>query len=326
MEKFDFVTFGNCTTNQILRFDEIPSLGKTSMANNANGAEVYYGGCSFNVFYAMVKLGLRVKPVLRYSDPRFKDKIYEICREHNLPTQYIQAPKFRSYNTCLLLQDKDQNHATIMYRFGEDAEMGALYDQPMDIEPEHFENVKMVMMVMGNPKNSYRILEQIEAHHLDFAFSYRNDPKLLPKELLAEILPRAKVIFTNKCEERYLSELFGWEHITDLMRIGRASVIVTTLGTEGSVVYSKAADGRVEKVQVPITRCEVEDIDAVGAGDGYIAGFMYGYTHGKSMECCAQYGSTLSSFVLEKCGSTSNLPTLEQLLERNARRPDARND
>lgn len=326
MEQFDFVMFGNCTTNQILRFEEMPEVGKTTMACNTHASECLFGGCAFNVFYAMVKLGIRIRPVMRYSDPRFKDKIYGILEEYHLPSEYIRAPQMRSYNTCLLLQDKNQNHMTIMYRFGEDSHLQSFYDEQIEILPEHFENVKMVMMVMGNPKSSYRIMEQIEKHNLDFAFSYRNDPALLPKELLEVILPKAKIIFTNEVEQQYLSNLFGWKHITDLMDVGKAEVIVTTLGSHGSIVYSRDASGAIQSVKVPITKCEVEDIDAVGAGDGYVAGFMYGYIHGKSMECCAQYGSTLSSFVLEKSGSTTNLPNLEQLLERNSRRPDARND
>ncbi len=326
MEQYDFLMFGNCTTNQILQFDEFPAIGKTTMAKNTHASECFYGGCAFNVFYALVKLGARIRPVMRYSDPRFKDKIYEILAEYNLPSEYIRAPKMRSYNTCLLLQDNQQNHATITYRFGEDSHLSSFYDEEVEILPEHFENVNMVLMVMGNPKSSYKILEQIEAHNLDFAFSYRNDPKLLPKELLEAILPKAKIIFTNETESDYLSELFGWKHITDLMKMGKAEVIVTTLGARGSIVYSRGANGTIEKVEIPITKCEIEDHDTVGAGDGFVAGFMYGYIHGKSLACCAQYGSTLSSFVLEKSGTTTNLPNLQQLLERNSKRPDARNE
>jgi sugar/nucleoside kinase (ribokinase family) len=77
---------------------------------------------------------------------------------------------------------------------------------------------------------------------------------------------------------------------------------------------------------VPVTECEGPCVDTVGAGDGYVAGFMYGYSKGKSLELCAQYGSTVSSFVIEKRGSTTNLPTLVQMLSRNSRRPDARNE
>lgn len=325
-DMFDFSIDGNCTTNQILKFDEFPVIGKTSMALNPNADEILFGGCAFNVFYAMVKLGLRVKPAMRYTDPAFKDKLYEILDEYGLPKDYIYAPKSRSYNRCLLLQDRNQNHATIMYRFGEDSDKVVLYDEPAVVVPGHYDNVKMYMMVMGNPVNTYRILDQLEQHHLEFAFSYRNDPRLLPKELLEAILPKAKIIFTNEVEECYLSSLFGWDHITTLLYTGKAEVIVTTLGKQGSIVYWLDESRKLASVTVPVTECEGPCVDTVGAGDGYVAGFMYGYSKGKSLELCAQYGSTVSSFVIEKRGSTTNLPTLVQMLSRNSRRPDARNE
>lgn len=326
MEKFDFVTVGNCTTNMILRFDDFPAIGKTSTATNPFGDEILYGGCVFNVFYALTKLGCRVKPVLRWSDPDARDRLYEILDEYDLPKDHIIAPKTRSYNRCILLQDRNQNHATIIYRFGEDSDHSSLYDTPIEVDEESFSDSKMMLMVMGNPQYSYRILQILDEMGLDFAFSYKNDPALLPKELCEAILPKAKIIFTNESEAKHLCSLLGLGKMTDYLYSGKAEVVVTTLGCKGSLVQSLDAEGRIRCELVPITHCEHHKVDSVGCGDAFVAGFMYGYSRGKSLGLCAQYGSTLSSFVLEGRGPTSNLPDLEQMLERNSRRSDARSE
>ena len=114
--------------------------------------------------------------------------------------------------------------------------------------------------------------------------------------------------------------------MTDWFNLGKAKVIVTTLGKNGSRIFHKEEDGSVSVIEVPITKTAVGNVSAVGAGDGFVAGFLYGYVNGKSLQLCGQLGSTLSSFVIEKEDSTTNLPTLEQLLERNNGRPDAREE
>lgn len=326
MEKFDFVIFGNCATVQILKFKRMPQIGRTETAVNANADEIFFGGCSFNVFCGLSKLGVRSYPVLTYADIRFQDKIYEICRTYGLPTEAIEGPPSRSYSTCIMLQDEERNHITMMYHFGEDSGQKAVEEYPHTIKPEYFEKAKMALMVMGNPATGYEIIRQVRRTGIPLAFSYRNDPHLLPKELLDEILPETEVLFTNEIEAEYLEQLYGMKKITEWFQTGKAKVIVTTLGKDGCIVYEKEGDGAYKSVRVPITKSNAESIDAVGAGDGFVAGFLYGYIRSKPVDICAQYGNTVSSFVIEKDGSTTNLPTVAQMLERNGKRPDAKEE
>lgn len=326
MEKFDFVIFGNCATIQFLKFEQMPKIGQTETAYNPKADEIFYEGCSFNVFYGLTKLGARTYPVLTYADPRFKDKVYEICDEYSLPTEAIEGPPTRSYSTCLILQDKNHDHITMMYHFGEDSDQQIVEKYPHTVKLEYFDKAKMALMVMGNPAVSFQVMEQVKKKGIPLAFSYRNDPLLLPKELLDEILPEAEIFFTNEIEAEYLQNLYEMKSITEWFKQGKAKVIVTTLGKDGCKVYEKIGTDSYRTITVPITDNGVGAVSTVGAGDGFVSGFMYGYINGKSLETCAQYGSTVSSFVIEKDGSTTNLPTLEQMLERNKKRPDARED
>lgn len=65
---------------------------------------------------------------------------------------------------------------------------------------------------------------------------------------------------------------------------------------------------------MPITSPATQEIRAIGAGDAYVAGFLYGMSQGCDPVTCAQYGSTVSSFIIEDDGSTTNAPTLQQML------------
>lgn len=57
-------------------------------------------------------------------------------------------------------------------------------------------------------------------------------------------------------------------------------------------------------------------VDPTGAGDSFKAGFWYGYLNGKSLNECIEYASTIASFIVEKQGSQTNIPTIDELKHR----------
>ena len=85
---------------------------------------------------------------------------------------------------------------------------------------------------------------------------------------------------------------------------------------EMSYAYSYGIIGYPQTSAMVSTAYVDKDFDGDGAGDGYVCGFLYGLVHGRSVHECALLGGTLSSFVLEKEGSITNLPTEAQLLAR----------
>ena len=63
-----------------------------------------------------------------------------------------------------------------------------------------------------------------------------------------------------------------------------------TRSEKGSVVV--AGDS---KIAVPAIEIE-KLVDTTGAGDLYAAGFLYGYTSGRSLEDCARLGSLAAAW------------------------------
>ena len=111
-----------------------------------------------------------------------------------------------------------------------------------------------------------------------------------------------------------IEKLFGLNMITELFKIGKADIIVTTLGKDGSICYVRE-DGKIRKEEIGI--CQVEQVvDATGSGDAYMAGFVYGYLHGYSPADCCRLGSVLSYFVLQAEGCCTNAPTEQELLQK----------
>lgn len=158
-------------------------------------------------------------------------------------------------------------------------------------------------------------IDAIRASGTPLALSMRKDPNALPHEKLAQLLELSTVIFANETETAFLCEEFGLKEIRDLFQNEKLQILVETLGAEGSRVYYRDG-GQICQTQARAVRPLCAEPETVGAGDGYVCGFLYGLVHGRSVHECALLGGTLSSFVLEKEGSITNLPTEAQLLAR----------
>jgi sugar/nucleoside kinase (ribokinase family) len=321
-KKYDFTVPGSVCTVQVLKVHSMPVIGVSeTVLNQKTADEIYLGGCSYNIWSVLSMLGASTYPVFSYRGDYCDKHMKSDCEKYDAPTDSLFLAKGDINYHCLMFQDDNGDHITISIPYGKDIDKESTFSGAVYTDKQ-FKDSRCVIFALVYDDEA---LELAKKHNLKIVYSYRNDPVLCGGERLWKILKESHIIFTNEVESKFITSHYGLESMTDFFKIANAEIIVTTLGKKGSVTYVKNDDLSVDKIFVPITHSPVGNVDSVGAGDGFVGGFMYGYVKDKSILTCAQYGSTVSSFVIEKEGSTTNLPTLEQMLERNASRPDAKN-
>lgn len=310
MMKQTVVLSGYAGINQIIKVRGLPRVGVTEIVQNTDNTRPYYGGNSVNVAYCLAKLGVGARPIVRGGCDFAATGFEAFLRDGGCICDAVTTVPHDATPICYLVEDEAKNHLTLFYPGSMRGEYAP------ETQPDaYFADACMAVLAVGARQDNINFLAKVKQLGLPLAFGMRADFDAFPKELLGEILHTAKIIFTNEGERALIEELFALESITQLLEQGSAEIIVTTLGAQGSVVYEKCGNGICESV-VAATQCE-EVVDATGAGDAYIAGFLYGYLGGKPAQTCAEYGSTLSSFVIEQVGCLANVPTEEQLLDRN---------
>jgi sugar/nucleoside kinase (ribokinase family) len=68
---------------------------------------------------------------------------------------------------------------------------------------------------------------------------------------------------------------------------------------------------------VPIEAMEIgELVDTTGAGDLYAAGFLHGYTTGRSLETCGNLGSLAAGLVIQQVGPRPRQNLLQEAQQR----------
>ena len=314
MKKYDFTVVGTAATVSVLRVDRMPQSGKSTPAFGADFTSFSYGGKGFNIVAGHARLGCGVYPVLTYCDDRMRPELHRYLRSAGLPEDGIKDPPAGAVGTTLMIQDREKNHMTLItgydLRLPENGYFGT-----QEMKPSFFRNSAMAVLTAPLPANTIPAIRAIRSSGIPMALSMCIDENAFPRETLAEALNNTRILFANEGEIAYIRGMFGMKSITELFENGMTRCIVETLGAAGSRVYAWSPEG-IKTVTVPAVPPKTREVETVGAGDGYVCGFLYGLRKGKSMADCAMLGGCLSSFVLEKEGSVSNLPTEEQLLER----------
>jgi sugar/nucleoside kinase (ribokinase family) len=128
-------------------------------------------------------------------------------------------------------------------------------------------------------------------------------------DLAPRFLKAAEILFLSRGEADALMQALGAASPTEILAHGPRLVIVTR-GSEGSAWYS--AEGRQDMPSV----APAVFVDSTGAGDSFVAGTLKGLIAGQSHEAAARIGATVASFIIEKWGCQSNLPSLSRVSER----------
>lgn len=308
MSQFEVLISGYVSMDHIIKIASPAKIGCTSLVTNKNNVQIYYGGCSVNIAYGLNRLGINTLPILRVGGDYEANGFKHFLEEGNIPLDGIRVIEEEATSVCYLLQDNNNDHITIFYP----GAMDSRYAGPID--GSLFEGARLGVITVAAREDNEAFYQQCQAHDVPVVFGMKDDFDAFPETFLKTLLTGSKIIFTNEVEREMIEKIYGFEDITKLFEIGRADVIVTTMGKDGSICYERTPQGiHTRKIGI----CEAEHIvDATGSGDAYMAGFLYGYLRGmESVECC-RLGSVLSWFVLQAEGCCTNLPTEEQFLEK----------
>jgi len=119
-------------------------------------------------------------------------------------------------------------------------------------------------------------------------------------EFLELIDNHIDLLFANETELQALFETHDFDQAVAQVR-GRAAVVVVTRGASGAVVATPDAVHEVEAA--PVARV----VDTTGAGDLFAAGFLYGYTHERTLPECARLGAFAAAEVISHVGARPQL-------------------
>ena len=314
--KNTFIISGYTSANFIIRVHNLPKVGLTEIVQNKDNSTLYFGGNGLNVAVYLARLGMNAMPILRGGSDYAEQGYPEFLAENGVSDKAVSIVPDDVTGVCYLAEDDHNDHMTFFYPGAMDGKYA-----PSAYDDAYFEGVDWGVMTVASKADNELFLEAMRKHSIPMAFVMRPDRNAFPAEFLNRVLHFAKLVFMNEMERGYIKETLGFDPTEELLRNGNAEAVIETKGGEGCLVYTMV-DGSVKCDAVAATKPD-EVVDTTGAGDSFLAGFMYGVVHGFGYADCAKYGATESSFIIEAAGCLTNVPDEKQMLERaSARRMD----
>ncbi|MDD1719459.1 MAG: carbohydrate kinase family protein [Methanoregulaceae archaeon] len=159
-----------------------------------------------------------------------------------------------------------------------------------------------VHMATADPDFNVRVAEKSTFS----SFDPGQDLHRYSKGQLDSILSHISILFANHHEVEGMCRILDTDPGSLAARVPLA---VFTMGGQGSEIHAGGESEHVPALPVKMA-------DPTGAGDAYRAGFLTAYVRGFTPVDCCRVGTVTASFVVEKPGCQTNLPTWDLMAAR----------
>lgn len=270
------------------------------------------GGAELNFAIGIARLGLASKWISRLGNDEFGKVIYNFARGEGIDVSDVKLVE--GYSTSLNFKEikEDGSGRTFYYR----SNSPILTLNPEDITDEMFTNVDIVhltgVFLSIDKKNRFivnRIIEKAKENDITISF----DPNIRlrlwsieeAREVFKEIFPSVDILLTGLDEIKLIIEEDSQEALVKFAHDYQIQDLVIKDGGNGSMLYRNGVWTKEKAFDVNV-------VDTVGAGDGFDAGYIYGYLHRYKPSELLMFANGVGALVTTVSGDNEGLPYLDE--------------
>jgi 2-dehydro-3-deoxygluconokinase len=297
----DVVTLG-----EVLLRLSVPSPGRFETTRQL---DVQIGGAEANVAAACARLGLRAAWVSAVPSNFWGERVRREIRNHGVDCDYVVSVPDARLGVYFLEYGVAPRPIQVLYD-RRDSAFARLTPDMVDWEPvrrARLVHISGVTPALGDNARALvrRLVE--EASTVSFDVNYRA-ALWSPEEartFVQWLLPYIRYFFLGQSEARTIFGQVGSAEATleALTRLAPKATIALLQGEDGSTVLDS---GRVWR---PSIRHSVQVIDPIGAGDAYVAGYLWASLRGRSTQQSIDAAATVGAL---KCSTWGDIALITE--------------
>jgi len=299
MEKtdLDLLVVGDTALDGFYEVDRIP---KANTAAEVTGFQQFYGGMGANTAVVARSLGLRTGLASVIGTDADDYRMYL----QNLGIKLFLKGIFGDTTRSLFFKEKN-DQISFFYKGVTEKLSDLDLEKDLEITEKVIKDVGCVYMARTYLKLQSKLASMCKKKFLVYNPGYGVFKFTEIPEVFLRIIRKTDVLVLNHHEMAHLRKL-GFNPRTAL---GGSQVLLITRGDGGCAIYTKQTE-----INVPIYKTQV--VDASGAGDAFNAGFIAAQLRKYDLFNSVKIGNAAASFIVEKWGCQTNLPTWDAVMQR----------
>lgn len=287
-------------------------LGKTINEFPAEGTSVYFdsmqllpGGCAYNTGVDAKRLGLRVSIQGKVGRDQFGEVVLDCLKRENISTDKIRRSNINTAFSFIMIPDSGQRRiyntqgANLAFSL-EDID----FDSIKDSKVMHIGGSSLMPKLDGEP--TVELLKFCRENKVITSM----DPvfKLDIAELIVPALPYLDIFLPNNEESEIITGFKKPEDQLSFYLDRGVGIAGIKMGEKGVLI----SDGK-EKFELGIYNVDV--VDTCGAGDAFIAGFIYGMLKHWDLYAMAKFATATAAHCVQFDGATTGVTRADKTLE-----------
>src|SRR5436309_5056709 len=288
----DLVTLG-----EVLLRLAVPSPG---LFETARVLDLQIGGAEANVAAACARLGMRTAWISALPLNPWGDRVRRELSAHGVDCTYVSSMPGARLGLYFLEYGVAPRSVHVLYD-RRDSAFSRLMPDAVDwapIQRERLVHVSGITPALGVHARTLveTIFDQVAVVSVDIDYRSALWTPAEARAFAESMLPRARYVFLGRTEAQTVFGLDGCaEDVTDaLARRAPKATIALLQGGDGSTVLD---GGRVWR---PTVRHPVQVVDPIGAGDAYVAGYLWATLGGRAPQEAVNVAATVAAL---KCST-----------------------
>lgn len=302
----DVICVGNLVADAVARpVRELPERGKLVLVDDL---QLHSGGCAANTGAALAKLGISTAVVGKIGDDGFGDFMIGALSKVGLDVEGISRSKKYNTSASLVLVDPDGERSFVH-------SLGANGDLSDEDVPDSLLRGAKIIHIAGSfllPKldgePTGRLLKRARDLGLTTALDTAWDAQGRWASLIMPVLEYIDIFLPSIDEARMITELEKPEDIAGFFLEHGVKTVVLKLGAAGSYVRTADEEYWLAPYNVP-------SVDATGAGDSFVAGFLAGVVRGWDLERTGKLANAVGASCVTAMGASTGILSWEETVE-----------
>ena len=305
-EQMDVLSLGIFVADMLGKpIDHFPEKGKLVLFDEL---EIHTGGCANNTAIALARLGVSVGAMGKIGNDRFGDLILHTLAENQVDTAGIQRDVNvnTSFTFVAIASDGERSFCHYIGANGELSEDDLNWDIIKTAKILHVAGALVMPRFDGQPMAN--VLQKAKTLGITTSLDTAWDATGKWLETLEPCLPFVDIFLPSLTEAQHLTGKSEVREISTFLRNYGMSTIGLKMGERGSYVSTPE-----EELFVPAYPVNI--VDATGAGDAYVAGFLTGTVKGWDLKTTAELASATGAACVTAIGTTAGIQNLEETMK-----------